>query len=149
MDLKLIFLDFDGVIITADIADIIGFHKLSEALVDRLNQIVDATNAMVVVTSDWRIGKTRTQLCDILVDAGFRGTVLNKLPCDLDHNNFGTSRSTRIKEFIDDCNHNIINFVIIDDLDIEWFTTNVVLTNSRIGLTDSDVDKAVNILNGK
>lgn len=79
--MKVIFLDFDGVIVWW------GYNPHPGGIlqpdpdkVDLLNAIVEATGAVVVVSSTWRIGRSRTELAEILAEAGFRGTVRGCTP---------------------------------------------------------------------
>jgi hypothetical protein len=78
---KIIFLDFDGVIVWW------GYNPKPGGIlqpdpdkVDLLNAIVEATGALVVISSSWRIGRSRTELAEILADAGFKGTVRGCTP---------------------------------------------------------------------
>ena len=58
-------------------------------------------------------------------------------------------RGKLIKEFLKTASAQ--NYVILDDIDFDYFTEglgdNLVQTNSRYGLTEKDVKKAIEILN--
>jgi hypothetical protein len=91
--MKIIFLDFDGVLnsenwyrrrfneIDRDTAagnyPLYEFDPLS---IDQLNRIVKETDAKVVVSSTWRIGKSVEELQKLLIAVGFAGEVIDTTP---------------------------------------------------------------------
>jgi hypothetical protein len=79
--MRVIFLDFDGVIVWWGYNPKPGgILQPDPGKVRMLNSIVDATGAVVVVSSSWRVGRSRTDLAEILNDAGFRGRVRDVTP---------------------------------------------------------------------
>lgn len=60
--MKVIFLDIDGVLNNNDYYErrskglINNKHDIDELLISRVNDIVEATNAVIVVSSTWRLG---------------------------------------------------------------------------------------------
>lgn len=91
--MKIIFLDFDGVINSEDwfkrrkllfeIGDIHAqypFYEIDPDAVKRLNSIIERTGAKVVVSSTWRHGRTVESLTSILNNRGFKGEVIDVTP---------------------------------------------------------------------
>jgi len=85
----LIFLDFDGVVNCQAWYIEVGKEELarrgprddiSEALIERLNDIVEETGAKIVVSSTWRKGEAIEDLQGDLDRHGFRGRVIGKTP---------------------------------------------------------------------
>ena len=148
--MKYIFLDVDGVLNNSrTIAKSPnGYVGVSSSLVKRLAKIVKKTNAQIVLTSTWKddtgddfrylsrklmqsglylVGRTK----DPISDSCYRGqgilAYMAKHPCD--------------------------EYVILDDLLFDYkkvgILNHVVKTNPIEGLTNSDVNKAVDILFGQ
>lgn len=148
----LIFLDFDGVL--NGYADPCGggLRGLDPVRVARLNRIVDATGAHVVVTSAWRrIYRERCQLADILVAAGFTGMVAGMTRTDVPATdcNGWTQRLAEIEEWLQ-CpprKYRGAPICIIDDEhDFGRLSDLVVRTHPLDGLTDEDVLRAIELL---
>jgi hypothetical protein len=152
--IKLVFLDFDGVLNSWEFVrsdrysgETGGRIKLDPLAVSRLNRLVTATGACVVVTSTWRIGKTHTQLCDLLHEVGFEGIVQGMTP----HLARDKCRGLEIQQWIDDApryNVTVESFVIFDD-DSDMFPLmdRLIKTSMDTGLTDEHVERAVEMLN--
>lgn len=141
----IIFLDFDGVLNGySDPVPGGGLRGLDRVRVARLNRICDATGAHVVVTSAWRIGRTRCQLADILVAVGFTGMVAGLTPR-------GATRAEEIGMWWTTCprKYRKSPFIIIDDEHEFWgMEQYLVRTDMHVGLTDADADKAIQLLGG-
>jgi len=85
---KLIFLDVDGVLNSliwmermndaGKNKDGFFFENVDVEAVARLNRIVEATGAAVVVSSTWRIGRSAKELQALLDAHGFVGNVIGK-----------------------------------------------------------------------
>ena len=151
--MKLVFLDFDGVLNSTEymLSDrptarerggVMGLDPLAVA---RLNRLIKATSAEVVVTSVVRHRKRRTELCDILNERGFVGTVRGMTPwLNLDH-----GRGLEIQAWLDESARRLgpIEFVILDDdTDMHHLLPRLVKTSFETGLTDADVDQAILML---
>jgi hypothetical protein len=151
--MRLVFLDFDGVLNSAEymLSDrptererggVMGLDPLAVA---RLNRLIKVTSAEVVVTSVVRHRKRRTELCDILKARGFVGTVRGMTPWHGgDH-----VRGLEIQAWLDEWTHALgpIEFVILDDdSDMNHLLPRLVKTSFATGLTDSDVDQAILML---
>lgn len=152
--MKIIFLDFDGVISTYEKGWTIDTEKLK-----LLKEIVDKTDAKIVVTSSWKRGFTE-------VDDFIKSFYNN--PRNKDLNNatifdwFANSiyditghnsswRGDGIQRWIDKHNEEIESYVILDDdsdfRDNQLF--NFVQTDTYEGITSREVKLCIKILNGE
>ena len=144
--MKIIFLDFDGVVNRFDEPE--SFRKLSPSCVENLNQLIELSDANIVISSSWK-GHIPLipDLAQILVNAGFRfpekvigKTPTGPFPC----------RGREIEEWLKKCRYKIESFVILDDdSDMEPFLDRLVETDFNVGLTMCDVEKAIVILNSE
>jgi hypothetical protein len=150
--MKVIFLDFDGVLNSSNWAHSFpdrcpsGDDMIDPIAVGRLNKIVEATGAHVVVSSVWRKCRRypRTELQEILNRFGFKGTVLGITPSSK-----SGIRGGEIQEWIDTYNrHELTSFVIIDDSsDMAHLMHKLVRTEYLAGLQDHHVTAAIEMLN--
>ena len=80
--MKVIFLDFDGVLNSingySDI-QIVSCFKIDPECMDRLNQIIDQTDAKIVISSAWRCHYNMEELQEILDDGGLKGEIIDVL----------------------------------------------------------------------
>lgn len=137
--MKVIFLDYDGVVNTLWFQDINGepnFNFPTDNKVNNiqaiawLNKLCRETEAKIVVTSTWRMFDNYKEC---LYNAGLdknieilgRTAVLN------------IARGLEIQEWLDNNeDKNIENFVILDDdMDMEHLTDHSVFTDENLGLT--------------
>lgn len=141
--MKALFLDIDGVLNSIDNLDI-DLEKVSY-----LKEIVDKTDAKIILSSSWRFGfknkipfrEETIQLVDIL----------NKYNLTIyDFTSFIGYRNIEINDWL--IHHDVDNFLILDD-ELYNISSNLeehlVRTNYLHGLTYNDVEKSINILNGK
>src|SRR5689334_1623970 len=111
--MKIIFLDFDGVIIhTMQLMTDVDMKFGSKSEIDnkaimRLNQIVAATGAKVVITSSMRKIHSLDELRSRMLACGFRGEVIDMTP------DLGSLRGIEIQSWLD-AHEQVTNFVIID-----------------------------------
>jgi hypothetical protein len=167
---KIIFLDIDGVIATPNkIED--GMWGLCDTRQELLGEILEKTNAKIVLSSSWRkptVKETKEymlsqgfwfsdKIIGVTIRAYHEIKFLNKIHLSI-------PRGVEIKQWIDTHIHsdngknfkrkklNIdYNFVIIDDDTDMLFEhkNNFVNTDAYNGLTKKDVKKAIKILNNK
>lgn len=153
--MKVVFLDFDGVI------NSVAFHEAREKqkpnfepqalsmewwaegidpdAVGRLNGLLERTGAKVVVSSTWRLGTNRGWLQRVLEMRGFKGEVIG-----VTERYTGHDRCFEIRRWLETTR--VRGFAILDD---DWdarIVGHFVKTDSAVGLTDEDVEKAVGIL---
>lgn len=147
--LKILFLDFDGVLSTEAYQRVVGStlsdadyvtrssKLLDPAAVARLNRVLAAANAQVVVSSTWRIGMSVPELQALLEEVGFAGVVCGVTP------RLHTERGAEIRAWLDECAP-AARFVILDDGetfgDLE---SRVVRTDPAIGLSDADCEQVI------
>jgi len=166
---KIIFLDIDGVLATHkqymmnrrkfwdknDIAKELKIpYPFDPKCVKIFNEILDATGAEIVLSSDW---KYNWNLDDL--DKIFKFNGVNKSPIDItikdnvSMGNITKNRAYQIGEYIQ--KYDITNYVVIDDLNINNFMSitgdddKFVLTDDFEGLKKLSVkSKIISILNG-
>lgn len=152
--MKIIFLDFDGVITTYQSKWKIDMNKIKI-----INDICDKTDAKIVVTSSWRIGYRgvvstfQEYLKQYFIKHEYEG--IFKYIFDKFINNIvgmtesGSCRGNEIKFYMKE-HPEVENYVILDDdsdmCDYQLF--NFVQTDTYEGITKRDAKLCVDILNG-
>jgi hypothetical protein len=116
-------------------------RRLSSEAIRNLNEIVSYTRSKVVITSNWRLGLTLTQLKIILRSEGFHGDVVGKT-------DIGVSRGEEILEWIE--LKGVTDYVVIDDQVGDIISVlgdkRVIEVDHKKGLDRNVVDKAIDIL---
>lgn len=154
--MRIVFLDFDGVVCPGSYNRKESTNKIRSPEwyaepMDRncirlLNQLVDKTKAKVIVSSAWRIGHTISELQNMLEAGGFNGEVIGKT------RGGAGPRGDQISDWMEDgCDffnlEPIESFVILDDgNDMDRLLPYLVRTDYQKGLTQNDVEKAIEIL---
>jgi len=137
--MKIIFLDFDGVINR----QVKSMHEDGEWLFDLwvpecvkwLNHITDATGAKIVVSSSWKHCGDLPKLKGILKDAGVTGECIGSTPT-LEGIDPGCGRGHEIAAWIYQ-HWPVESFVILDDgCDMVHLMPRLVRTESKNGLTE-------------
>lgn len=151
--MKIIFLDFDGVLCnhesihagygkrTSPEQDPYGAHS---DCVAQLNRIIAETGAMIVVSSTWRrVKNPRVAMAETLKRWGVSGTVIDVTPYGGD-----CIRGDEIKYWLDHyTRHEIESFVILDDdSDMGQLRHRLVKCSNVLGLTEADADLAISML---
>ena len=159
--MKIIFLDIDGVLnYTKWYVDdrnpgtINGNEgEIDPWCIDRVLKICNECDALVVISSDWRLswygtilrlsrmGLNESLILDKTPELIWLKNINPKIDC---------SRGAEIQEWLDkhpECE----NYVILDDRTdmLDSQLNNFVYINPMYGLTDDDVEKAIKILNKK
>ena len=150
--LKIIFLDFDGVISTHECK-----MNLDPVKIALLEQILYSTNAKIVVTSSWRVGtrnadefvnklfnfhrsKDKVSSCPLFVNSIYDVTDTN-----------GNYRGEEVQRWIDAHKDEIDQYVILDDeneySDEQLF--NFVQTDEYEGLTIREAKLCIKMLSGE
>jgi hypothetical protein len=147
--IKIIFLDFDGVlnppggVIRGNPQDLTR-PKMGPEAIANLNYIIKSTGAKVVVSSTWRrVGVNFLQAA--LNNNGFHGEIISTTPFVNRHHRGGEIRQwflyTHITQEVD-------SFVILDDDDdMDPLMDHLVQTDPLQGLTRTDAERAIEILN--
>ena len=176
---KIIFLDIDGVLNSNDwyvrrkdhyemdaVENQYPFYEFDPEAINRLNAIIELTNAKVVVSSSWRHGRSVEELQMILDTVGFVGEVIDKtvhfggidgytIPrgCEIEHwlEKKGFQRINwsieKQQMYID--KSQVKNYIILDDDSDMLYTQkeHFIHTSWKSGLTDELMHKSIEILN--
>ncbi len=145
--MKIIFLDFDGVLNSYGYLRRTGQAGLclDPSRLDLLGKIVDATDAKLVLTSSWREHWSAESSSEIdRIFAEHRMTVYGKTP------HLRSGREQEIRAWL--AEHPAESFVVLDDrfLNADFLDGHFILTsNLRDGLDQEDVRRAIAILKGE
>lgn len=154
--MKIIFLDFDGVMDTAYYDHILSKNGLPESdeygvvfdpnCVKNLKYIVDHTGADIVVTSSWKNLMTYQDFLEMWKTRNLPGFITDVTPSP-----FGKrKRGDQIDAWLDECKADC-QFVIIDDLDAYNFNEQqiprLLIVNPFNGLDDETAKRAIELLN--
>jgi hypothetical protein len=145
--MNIIFLDIDGVLNSwKDLefelennpdADIY-INTIFERPTLLLKEIINKTDAKIVLSSSWRIVHFEKAIT-LLKKYGIR--IYDRTPY------LGTIRGKEIKTWLTD-NDYVDSFVILDDdADMEDLIDNLIKTNNYYGLQEEHVEQAINMLN--
>jgi hypothetical protein len=128
---KIIFLDIDGVLNTYKEQ---GIRKdyVDPVKVNRVKQIVDATGAQIVISSNWRFDMEPVfrELAEL------KNSIIGRTGLE-------GNRIKEIEQWLD--NNPTKNWIVIDDLFL-FFPGRLIHTKEDVGITDADVSKAISIL---
>ncbi len=162
---KLIFLDIDGVLNSELFYKIRSENELfllegyplceiDPSAIEKINQIIRQTNAKVVISSSWRIGRSIDFFQELFNKKGFIGKIIGLTPyLSFKQNNETVPRGCEIDAYLS-ANYTYnekmkIKYVIIDDdVDMLLGQKNKFLeTNEYDGITKEIVFDAINFLN--
>ena len=151
MNKPVIFLDFDGVLNTEQYQAQLAVERkptkntwgplFDPQSVENLQRIIDATDAAIVVSSSWRYAHSLASLRMMWKVRALPGEILDTLACGATY----ISRGEEIECWLE--RNERPDYVIIDDLDDfspaqrDYY----VETNPIVGLTEADVQKAIEI----
>ena len=149
-----IFLDIDGVInnINTDRSNN-PYICIDSLLVQKLADIVMATNAKIFMISNWKGYWQKENKEEQHEIANYIDYKLSCESLEIEDKVEGPdlTRGANIKAFL--AEHNIKNFVILDDMSFDYkkegLSKNFIQTTMEYGLTDTDVSKAIKILSKK
>jgi hypothetical protein len=143
--MPILFLDIDGVLNSTEwmkrSANRGGLWDIDPATIPRLQRIVDVTDCKIIVSSSWRIGRSVTELREILLKAGMRSPcpVRGKTPW------LDGKRGDEIRDWLR-TNGEIDRYVCLDDDDDFHPDQPLVQTNVEVGLTDYDAQRCIEAL---
>jgi hypothetical protein len=153
--MKGIFLDFDGVINSGSQPTGLEIPRIWfwPAMVNKVNDIIRATGAKLVISSDWRHGCTIAQLQDLLESYDCIGEIIGYTPgiewrsiVIQETPTLEQERCQEIRRWLKDNSWPFTHWVAIDDLDLSDLSS-FVQTDYRTGITDREVQQAIEILN--
>lgn len=143
--MKILFLDFDGVINTIDWRDKCWDARrepheyLLAVLVARVNEIVADSKAQVVASTAWRVEYSRVALETILRQAGANFPLLSTTPF------IDGPRGAEILAWLDAAPEQVEAFVILDDLppnEFDGLRHHLIQVNASVGLSAIGVQRA-------
>lgn len=158
--MKLVFLDFDGVLngcesptarANADPTLVPGSvpwcaAQLDHDKVERLNTILERTGAYVVITTSWKAAESFDLLCHILRFKGLKGFILGAIEhIGRDKEGVFYYRADEIEHWLDHVK-GVESYVVLDDLDMYQLTPRHVKTETEVGLQDEHVERAIQLL---
>lgn len=174
---KIIFLDHDGVICLLDNfgsrrnkkgyigmnSDVLArFDNFDRKAVKVLNDIIEATDCEIVVSSDWRFWATLEEMGQYYISQGIKKAPIAYTPRHISTSKFiggfdneaAETRSYEIKEWLKE-NSDVSHWVAVDDLDMkerfgsisgnhQWGLKNFVHTvKSREGIKQSGIKEKI------
>ena len=156
--MKIIFLDFDGVLNSRNYDRQRDFRRSDNAFDDTrfplLKKIVEHTGAKIVITTTWRThwhkDKSKNDETGEYIDNLFKKhglTIYDKTPLI----GIGSDRAEEVKSYLEYPEEEVESFVIIDDYMFSWgdLQDKFVKTNAyKDGLDEENVKEAIKILNG-
>ena len=147
---RIIALDVDGVLNNDFTQETInGYCGVDDYLVERLAKIAAASGAKIILTSTWK-----RDIIDETAEGLYLMRKLNKYNLNIDYISDDDNKH-RGKYLINNLNRifgeDNYNYVILDDCPFDYFIEgdirkHLVITDERIGLTEEDVKKAIEIL---
>ena len=161
--MRIVFLDCDGVLNSHDFYDSrdhsaeefsFGAGQLDPRALQRLDRLVQATDALIVVSSSWRHIWNYHEIAKMFAERGFKSSdrIISQTPRSRTGH-----RGTEVQDWldtdaerarIDDSRGATLSYVILDDS--SDFNSDqmrhFVKTDAKHGLTDQDVQRAVAIL---
>lgn len=155
--MKIIFLDFDGVLNTRKSRSKVDYHKdpCETAHIEVLNKIIKISKAKVVITSSWRIYWSRNKIRRYLTKKGLKGTIIGVTPEDR-YYCIGAlrGRGICIQRWLDENTQKyerkygkLTNFAILDDgLDMAPFLSKLIRTDNETGLTKKHGPEVLRVL---
>ena len=164
MNEPIIFLDFDGVIVTSESCARGSYTKNADAMIDpvlvrRLQGVCDATGAVVVISSSWRLGRHEHMLPRWLRAKGLTAEVIGCTP-QIRAGEAGSAsfypspRGAEILAWLwtaSRTGRDVSRFVILDDEPDAGFgnAERFVRCSLADGLTEERAAEAVRILEGR
>ena len=153
--MKVIFLDFDGVMDTAYYSHVLGKEGLPSndefgAVFDpncvrNLMEIIDKTGAEIVVTSSWKSLMTYNDMLNMWEERGLPGYVIDVTPSSSECRRRGDEIDAWLQECKDEC-----QYVILDDIDESNFNEHqlprLIVVNPYHGLDMMAAEKAIELL---
>ena len=154
--MKIIFLDFDGVMDTAYYDHMLSKQGLpgndpygtvfDPNCVHNLRRIIDNTGADIVVSSSWKHFMTYKEFLEMWDTRGLPGFVTDVTPIPEMRRN----RGDEIDAWLNECNVEC-QYVIIDDLDGSNFNEHqiprLLVVNPFFGLDEETAERAIYLLN--
>lgn len=140
--MKVLFLDVDGVMINTPLFEAGRFETLGEEFLDRLQRIINQTNAKIVLSSSWRLeeqsyAKVERALATRNLKLEDRTVELNRF------------RSHEIQEWLGR-HPQIVKFAVLDDWNEAGYDIEHSFFQTKMddGLTEEIAERVIKHLNG-
>lgn len=159
MLIKVIFLDIDGVLNGDDGPPLFSegwpLSHLETHLIEKINQIVEALDQIseiktkIVISSSWRVRFSLEEITEMLKTKGLRVEIIDATPRIFPRRmSEYIQRGQEIKSWLQNVKeYQIDKFIILDDeSDMMELRKFLIKTNYKTGITDADVNKAINML---
>lgn len=156
MRMRIVFLDFDGVLNTAHYILVMESRKLQcndeygslfdPASVSYLGRIIDKTDAKIVVTSSWKNLMSYSDILSMWHKRSLPGEVIDVCPIPEGRRKRGDEVDAWISECKESC-----QYVILDDMSVDNFNKHqldhLIVVNPYYGINQETVERAIDILN--
>jgi len=161
--MKVIFLDIDGVLNCRTSKSYCHDDKcglitgIDSDKVKRLARIVEATDAKIILSSDWKVGWEKRYITRKPSHAKYldnhlykKGKLIISDKTPNTHGGYwrGEEILTYLRSHPDITDYVILDDTFFEDFSIKEIEEHLVLTNHKLGLTDIDVERAIRILGG-
>lgn len=155
---KFLFLDIDGVLNGHEFSNEAESCQIKPECVKAFNRVIRNTDALVVLSSSWRylvLNKAMTlkgfhsmlRTHGVTKDLEIFGT----LPYDATQQADGIARGQAILEWLrNETMHYYgkpVRWAAIDDLNLGICAERTILTDGKVGMTETDADQLIEILN--
>jgi hypothetical protein len=156
--MKIIFLDFDGVMDTSYYDHILSKEGkpgndeygavFDPYCIRNLKRIIEETEADIVVSSSWKYMMSYQDFLNMWKDRGLPGFITDVTPNPVDRRKRGDEIDAWIEECKTEC-----QYVIIDDLEANNFNEHqiprLLIVNPFFGLDEETAERAIQILNAE
>ena len=156
--MKIIFLDFDGVMDTSYYDHILSKEGkpgndqygaiFDPYCIRNLKRIIEETEADIVVSSSWKYMMGYQDFLNMWKDRGLPGFITDVTPNPVDRRKRGDEIDAWIEECKTEC-----QYVIIDDLEANNFNehqiSRLLIVNPFFGLDEETAERAIQILNAE
>eukprot|EP01083_Nonionella_stella_P164320 543435_1 len=168
-DVKVIFLDVDGVINTSSMWPG-NMVPLSVEHIQRIGNIIKKTECKIVLSTTWRYMRNKRQkliikLNEVGEEMGVSFDVIGRTPYNAKNKLQLSQRAIEIEQYMDKITekgtYNIISWCALDDMDLtakdyDWHKKcnqiiqgHFVQTDADVGITDKEAENVIAILNAK
>lgn len=151
--MKVIFLDFDGVLNNAEYRNSVPNYYsnfIDESRMPFLKQIIEETGAVIVLTTTWRMYWDKCEF-QVSEDTQKINNIFDKYGLTIysKTDTFDENRNFEISLWL--CRNEVENYVILDDIDFRWSEENrkhfVKTDDGNQGLDEQTTNLAIRILN--
>ena len=144
--MKIIFLDFDGVL--NNLKSITDRQMFSPPNMENLKRIVDETDAQFCLSTSHRYIPFSLAMFDMVCQKiGIQNRIYGKTKDNVEKASMVQGAQQRVQEIREwlEQHPEVSKWVVLDDMDMK--IDNFIRTNYLLGLTEDDATNAINILN--